>query len=77
MLGWMITGRCFISVVTNMYCEDKESAPFRNLPFHFKEMSIPLFGLERDHEWWSRAIDYGLLILLTSYNLYMSKIIRL
>lgn len=77
MLGWIITGRCFISVMTNKFCKHKDSSPFRNLPFHFKEASIPFFGVQKDYEWWAQMIDYGFLIMLIIYNAYMAKIIKL
>ena len=75
MLGWIITGRCFISVMTNKFCKHNKTNPFRNLPFHFKEASIPLFGVQKDYKWWAKIIDYGLLIMLMVYNAYMAKII--
>lgn len=77
LLGWTMTGRCFISVMTNKFCKHKESSPFRNLQFHLKEATIPLFGIEKDNEMWATVIDYVILIMLIIYNVYMAKIIRL
>ena len=76
LVGWIITGRCFLTVMTNKHCKHKKSLGFRNLPFHLKETTRPLFTDEKDYKWWATRIDYGLLIGLIIYNLYMSKIIR-
>ena len=73
LLGWIITGRCFLTVMTNKYCKHKKSVSFRNLPFHVKEASIPLFGGEEEYKWWATRIDYGLLVGLIIYNIYMIR----
>jgi hypothetical protein len=77
LLGWLITGHCVITTETNKACKDKKNLPFRNLPFHLKENTIPFIGEKKDHKWWSTRIDYTLLVILIIYNIYMSKIIKL
>ena len=73
LIGWIINGRCFLTVMTNKHCKHKNSNAFRNLPFHIKEASVPLFAGEKDYKWWTSRIDYGLLIGLIIYNIYMAK----
>ena len=77
LVGWIITGRCFMTVMTNKYCKHKKSITFRNVLFHIKEASIPLFAGKKDYNWWASKIDYGLLIVLIMYNIYMAKIIKM
>lgn len=77
LVGWIITGRCFMTVMTNKYCKHKKTTAFRNLPFHVKEASIPLFASKKNYNWWANKIDYGLLIVLIVYNIYNAKIIKM
>lgn len=77
LLGWLITGTCPLTAKTNYECKDRDGTPFRNLPYHCKMFTIPIFGKKDDYSWWSWRIDYTLLTLLLLYNLYMSKIIKL
>lgn len=77
LVGWIITGRCFMTIITNKQCKHKKTIAFRNLPFHVKEASIPLFAGKKDYNWWANKIDYGLLIVLIIYNIYNAKIIKM
>jgi len=71
--GWLITGRCFITVMTNKTCNHDESTPFENCSFHTKRILAIFTGNDKfllDHHL-SETVDYILLFFVVSYNLYM------
>ena len=70
-VGWRLYGRCLLSVETNRVCDDHIDNPFQNFPFQIKKLASVLSNADVTDEKISTPIDYGILILIVLYNLYM------
>lgn len=71
-VGWRIYGRCLLTVETNRVCNDHPDSPFKNFPFQIKKLASVLYNTDVTDEKISTPIDYGILILIVLYNLYMA-----
>ena len=72
-VGWFITGSCFITIMTNKACNDPNSTPFENCAFHVKRL-ISFFTGNNNYASLpstTRNIDYAFLFFAVTYNLYM------
>ena len=70
-VGWRLYGRCLLTVESNRVCHDHIDNPFQNFPFQIKKLASVLSNADVTDEKISTPIDYGILILVVLYNLYM------
>ena len=70
-VGWRFYGSCLLTVESNRVCNDPPDSPFQNFPYQIKKLASVLSNADVTDEKISTPIDYGILILVVLYNLYM------
>ena len=71
-VGWKLYGSCILTVESNRVCNDHPNTRFQNFPYQAKKLASILCNTDVTDEKISTPIDYGILILVVLYNLYMA-----